>query len=89
MHEIGIDSRTAIVARTLPRNRRIMMPVRQRPIDPSLMTFLIASFDKDGLIENHGCLQLLRDIEQMGSGFADAVDDGDGVGSPPCLRIGM
>ena len=42
--EIGIESRTAIVARTFPRKNRIINAVRQRPIVPSLITFLTAIF---------------------------------------------
>ena len=41
-----MDNITAIVARRFRRNSKIMIPVRQRPIVPSLMTFLIAVFTK-------------------------------------------
>ncbi len=44
--ESGIDSSTAKVARGLPRKRRIISPVRTRPIEASLSRFLIASLTK-------------------------------------------
>ena len=40
--ERGMDKRTANVARTLPRNKRIINAVRTRPMPPSFMRFLMA-----------------------------------------------
>ena len=64
------------------------MPVRHRPMAPSLMTFLIAVLTKDRLVKNDAGLELLGNIQQMGRGVADAVDDGDGVGTAALLENG-
>ena len=86
MHEIGIDRRTAIVARKSPRNKRIMTPVKtkaDRTLDDDVLD---GGFDKHRLIEDDRSLELLRDIEEMSRGFADSVDDGDRVGITALLE---
>lgn len=40
----GMDKNTAAVARTLPRNSRIIRPVRTSPMAPSLIRLWIAVF---------------------------------------------
>ena len=43
---MGMESNTEIVARRLPRKRRIIRAVRHRPMLPSLITFFTAIFTK-------------------------------------------
>ena len=43
-------------------------------------------FYEDGLIEDHGSLQHIRDVDQIFSGFLDSVDDRDGVAIAALLQ---
>src|SRR6201990_1589710 len=89
IQEIGIDSITATVARTLPRKSRIIRPVRQRPMAPSLMTFLIAVLTKTDWSKT----TLVFRASGMSSKWAVALRTPLTMvivlESPPCLRIGI
>ena len=78
--ESGIDKKTAVVARKLPRNIRIIRLVRNSPIKPSCSRGSNGFFHEGRLVEDDRCHQLLGDIEQMADHVANAIHHFDGVG---------
>ena len=84
----GIERNTAAVARTLPRNTRIMRPVSTRPMAPSWMRFSIAlrtNCDWSKTTEATSCLGTSSSREtpaRMPSTTAMVF------ASPPCLSTG-
>ena len=84
----GIDSRTANVARGLPRNTKIISPVRTRPIEASLSRFLIANltnsdWSKTTAVFNVSGMSTSRFMAAFIPLTMVMV-----LLSPPCLKIG-
>ena len=89
-HEMGIESNTAIVARRLPRNSRIISAVRTQSHGSFVDHVLHRKFYERRLVEDDAGLQHVRNIQQMFHGRLECrsryliVFD-----PPPCFRIGM
>ena len=84
----GMERNTATVARMLPRNSKIIRPVRTRPIAPSCKQVLNGLFHEDRLVEDHLGHQLFGNIQQMGDRSLIPSTTEMVLVSPPCFRIG-
>ena len=86
--ESGIDKNTAAVARTLPRNSRIINPVRTNPIPPSWIKLSIAvrtKIDWSNTTRVFNCFGMsTRCISASLIPSTTAIV----LVSPPCFRIG-
>ena len=73
--ESGTASSTATVARGLPRKMRIITPVMHQPDDRLARDVGDSQLDEDRLIEDHGGLESVRNIDELLDRGLNAVDD--------------